>query len=47
MLTFRNQIYVPNQNSVKQLILDEFHRKPYATHLGYQKLLSTIRKGYF
>lgn len=46
MLTSRNRIYVPNQNFVKQLILNEFHTKPYVAHLGYQKLLSAIRKGY-
>ena len=47
MLTFRNRIYIPNQKFVKKLLLDEFHRKPYGTHSGYQKLFSTIKKSYF
>jgi len=47
MLTFRNIIYVPNQNYVKQLLLDEFHKKPYVTHPAYQKLFFAIRKTYF
>lgn len=46
MLTFRNRIYIPNQNSVKQLLLDEFHSKSYAAHPVYQKLLTTIRRSY-
>lgn len=47
ILTFKDRIYVPNQNSVKKLILDEFHRKQCASHLGYQKLFSAIKKGTF
>jgi len=39
-------IYIPNQKSVNQLLLDEFHRKPYAAHPGYQKLFSAIKKIY-
>jgi len=42
-LTFKYRIYVPNQTSLKQLILDESHRKPCAGHVGYHKLLSAIR----
>lgn len=47
MLTFRNKIYVPNQDSIKQLLLDEFHKKPYDAHPRYNKLFSTIKKSYF
>jgi len=39
--------YVPNQMEIKQIILDEFHRTPYATHPGYQKLFFALRKWYF
>lgn len=46
LLTFRNKIYVPNQNSFKQLLLDKFHKNPYVTLPGYQKLLTAIRKSY-
>jgi len=35
MSTFRNRIYIPNHISVKQMLLDEFHRKSYAAHPGY------------
>jgi len=47
LLIFRNIIYITNQNSINKLLLDEFHRKAYVTHPGYQKLLTAIQKSYF
>ena len=47
MLTFRGRTYVPNRASLKELILDEYHRSNYAGHPGYQKMLSAIRKIYY
>lgn len=44
---FKGSVYVPNQVRFKQMLLDEFHRRPYATHPGYQKLFSPIKKIYF
>eukprot|EP00253_Pinus_taeda_P002532 PITA_02532 len=44
---FKQRIYVPNQNKVKNLIMDEFHISHYAGHPGYQKMMTTIRKEYF
>lgn len=37
LLTFGNQIYISNQNSIKQAIMDGFRRKSYDAHPGYQK----------
>ena len=47
ILTFKKIIYVPNQISIKQLILDEFHKKLCVGHPRYQKLFSAIKKRYF
>eukprot|EP00253_Pinus_taeda_P012349 PITA_12349 len=44
---FKQRIYVPNQNKVKNLIMDEFHISHYAGHPGYQKMITAIRKEYF
>eukprot|EP00253_Pinus_taeda_P022348 PITA_22348 len=44
---FKQRIYVPNQNKIKGLIMDEFHISHYAGHLGYQKMMTAIRKEYF
>ena len=44
---FRGKIYIPNQMSLKELILDEYHRISYSGHPSYQKILTAIRKAYF
>eukprot|EP00253_Pinus_taeda_P019073 PITA_19073 len=38
---------VPNQLPLKQSMLDEFHRSPYAAHQGYQNILTAIKKSYY
>eukprot|EP00253_Pinus_taeda_P015024 PITA_15024 len=47
MLYYQKILYVPNQNSIKNLILDEFHISHYAGHPCYQKMITTIGKDYF
>eukprot|EP00253_Pinus_taeda_P031475 PITA_31475 len=47
MLCFLKKIYIPNQSSIKEKILDENHRSPYARHPGYQKLITSLRKEYY
>lgn len=47
MLIFKGRVYVPNQMAVKQKLLDEFHRSPYAAHPRYQKPFSVIKINYF
>eukprot|EP00253_Pinus_taeda_P023153 PITA_23153 len=47
MMYYKKRLYVPNQNSIKNLILDEFHISHYAGHPGYQKMITAIRKDYF
>jgi len=37
---------VPDSGELKNLILREFHVKPYSSHLGYQKNLKAIKKFY-
>lgn len=40
-------MYVPNQQHLKNLILDEYHKIPYAGHPGYQKMICALQKGFF
>eukprot|EP00253_Pinus_taeda_P022460 PITA_22460 len=47
MMYYKKRLYVPNQNSIKNLILDEFHISHYAGHAGYQKMITAIQKDYF
>jgi len=47
LLIYRKRIYVPNQKHLKKLILDEYHKIPYADHPGYQKMFSPLRKEFF
>lgn len=35
LLIYRKMIYVPNQQHLKNLIFDEYHKSPYAGHPGY------------
>ncbi len=35
---------MPNQKHLKNLILDEYHKIPYAGHPGYQKMIYAPRK---
>lgn len=32
LLIYRKRLYVPNQILLKDLILDEYHKSPYAGH---------------
>ena len=38
---------MPNRITLKELIFNEFHHSNYAGHLGYQKMLTAIRKVYY
>eukprot|EP00253_Pinus_taeda_P010631 PITA_10631 len=44
---YKKRLYVPNQSKIKNLIMDEFHVSHYASHPGYQKMITAIRKEYF
>ena len=47
MLCFNNKLYVPNEDSIKKLILDEFHTSHYTGHPGYQKMVTALRNEYY
>jgi hypothetical protein len=44
---YNNMMYIPNSTELKNLIMDEFHKRPYVGHPGYQKMITTTRKLYF
>lgn len=47
LLLFKGKLYIPNSIDLKLLILDKFHKKPYLGHLGYQTMISSIKKEYY
>jgi hypothetical protein len=47
LLMYNKRLYVPNSADLRQLIMDEFHRRPYVGHPGYQKMVTTVRKLYY
>eukprot|EP00253_Pinus_taeda_P012641 PITA_12641 len=47
MIHFKQRLYVPSQDKIKNLIMDEFHVSHYTGHPGYQKMITAIRKEYF
>lgn len=47
MLCYKKRMCVPNQNNIKHLLLDEFHKSHYVGHPRYQKMITSLRKQYY
>ena len=47
LVIFRDRIYISDDSELKNLILREFHAKPYSSHPGYQKTLMVVKKLYY
>jgi hypothetical protein len=43
----KNIIYVPSSRELRNLVLKEMHDVPYVGHLGYQKMITTVRSQLF
>ena len=43
LLRFKNRLYLPDSTELKLTVLDEVHKKPYSSHPGYQKTITTLR----
>ena len=46
-MLYQNRLYMPSIPEIKLLILNEVHKSPYSGHLGYQKMITMLRKEYF
>ena len=47
LLVYKNQLYIPDSEEVKRLILNELHKKPYFGLPGYQTMITKLRKIYY
>jgi hypothetical protein len=47
ILLYKNIIFVPNVQCLKQMILQEMHNVPYAGHPIYQKIVAVVKSHYF
>ena len=47
ILLYKNKIFVPNVQCLKQMILQEMHNVPYVGHPGYQKTVAAVESHYF
>jgi hypothetical protein len=47
ILLFRDKVYVPNTQELRNMVLKEMHNVPYVGHPGYQKTITTVRSQYF
>jgi hypothetical protein len=47
LLRFKNKLYMPDSTELKLTILDEVHKKPYSSHPGYQKTITTLKKLFY
>jgi hypothetical protein len=43
----KNIIYVPSSEELWNLVLKEMHDIPYDGHLGYQKMITSVRSQFF
>jgi stalled ribosome rescue protein Dom34 len=46
-LMHKNRIYVPSSRELRNLVLKEMHDVPYVGHLGYQKMITAVRRKFF
>lgn len=47
LICYKNRLYIPNVETLKKEILDEYYKQPYVGHPGYQKMLTALRKNFF
>ena len=47
LICYKNRLYIPNVETLKKEILDEYHKQPYAGHPGYQKMITALKKKLF
>jgi hypothetical protein len=47
ILMYRHRVCVPNVQELKNLLLSEMHKDPYAGHPGYQKTIAAVKKQYY
>ena len=47
LLLYKNRLYIPNTREIKLTVMDELHKIPYSGHLGYQKMITMIKKDFF
>jgi transposase InsO family protein len=47
ILMFKDRIYVPYNQELKNILLSEMHKVPYVGHPGYQKTIATVKKLYY
>jgi hypothetical protein len=46
-IRFKSRLYIPYSVELQLTILDELHKKPYSGHLGYQKMVTALRKLFY
>ena len=44
LLLHKNILYIPNVVEIKLTVMNELHKRPYSRHLGYQKMITMIKK---
>jgi hypothetical protein len=47
LLTYKGRLYIPNYDDLKRFIMDELHKRPYTSHHGYPKMITTTRKLFY
>ena len=47
LLRFQGRVYIPANEELRRLVLDEAHRAPYFVHPGVRKMLETLKKAFY
>lgn len=43
-MVYKNSLYIPNDEEIKNLVLNECHNRAYETYPRYEKNISAIKK---
>jgi hypothetical protein len=47
LLLYNNKLYVLSSVELRNMIIDEFHKRPFVVHIGYYKVVIAVRKLYY
>jgi hypothetical protein len=47
LLTYQNMLYILSCDDLNRFIMEILHKRPYTSHLGYQKMVTTTSKQFY
>jgi hypothetical protein len=47
LVTYKGRLYIPKFDGLNRFMMDELHKRPYTSHLGYPKMITSTRKLFY